>query len=74
MALHPLRPDRLYQQNHCGIYRLDRPATRWERIGKNMPAEIGDIGFGIVLHPRDPDTVWVFRWTARRLAGEPREA
>ncbi len=60
MALHPLRPDRLYQQNHCGIYRLDRPATRWERIGKRMPAEIGDIGFPIVLHPRDPDTVWVF--------------
>lgn len=24
-----LPPDRLYQQNHCGIYRLDRPATRW---------------------------------------------
>jgi len=60
MALHPLAPDRLYQQNHCGIYRLDRPSTRWERIGKNMPTEIGDIGFPIVLHPRDPDTVWVF--------------
>jgi photosystem II stability/assembly factor-like uncharacterized protein len=60
MALHPLAPDRLYQQNHCGIYRLDRPSTRWERIGKNMPAQVGDIGFPIVLHPRDPDTVWVF--------------
>ncbi|MFI5316863.1 MAG: WD40/YVTN/BNR-like repeat-containing protein [Myxococcota bacterium] len=60
VALHPLRPDRLYQQNHCGIYRLDRPATRWVRIGKNMPTEIGDIGFGIALHPREPDTAWVF--------------
>ena len=29
-------PDRLYQQNHCGIYRLDRPATRWVRIGESM--------------------------------------
>ncbi len=25
-----------------------------------MPEEIGDIGFPIVLHPRDPDTAWVF--------------
>lgn len=59
VALHPLNPDRLYQQNHCGIYRLDRPAERWIRIGSNMPKRIGDIGFPVVLHPRDPDTVWV---------------
>ncbi len=25
-----------------------------------MPREIGDIGFPIELHPRDPDTAWVF--------------
>ncbi|HQZ35502.1 MAG TPA: hypothetical protein PK020_13840 [Ilumatobacteraceae bacterium] len=60
VRMHPAAPDRLYQQNHCGIYRLDRPAQRWERIGNNMPAEIGDIGFPIELHPRDPDTAWVF--------------
>lgn len=58
--LHPLKPDRLYQQNHCGIYRIDRPAERWERVGNNMPRAVGDIGFPIVLHPRDPDTAWVF--------------
>lgn len=57
---HPLQPDRLYHQNHCGIYRVDRPATRWERIGDAMPREVGDIGFPIELHPRDPDTAWVF--------------
>jgi hypothetical protein len=60
MALHPQLPDRLYQQNHCGIYRLDRPGTRWKRIGLGMPKEVGDIGFPIVLHPRDPDGLWVF--------------
>jgi hypothetical protein len=60
LQIHPARPDRLYQQNHCGIYRLDRPSDDWVRIGRNMPAEIGDIGFGIVVHPRDPDTAWVF--------------
>jgi photosystem II stability/assembly factor-like uncharacterized protein len=59
MAIHPLNPDRLYQQNHCGIYRLDRPGEIWTRIGASMPKEVGDIGFPIVLHPRDPDTLWV---------------
>ena len=59
MALHPLNPDRLYQQNHCGIYRLDRPGEVWTRIGMNMPKTVGDIGFPLVLHPRDPDTLWV---------------
>jgi photosystem II stability/assembly factor-like uncharacterized protein len=60
VRLHPQQPDRLYQQNHCGIYRLDRPDTTWVRIGDNMPRDIGDIGFPIELHPRDPDTAWVF--------------
>ncbi len=66
VRLHPLRPNRLYQQNHCGIYRLDRgaepggPGERWVRIGDNMPRDVGDIGFPIELHPRDPDTAWVF--------------
>ncbi|MBI3099669.1 MAG: glycosyl hydrolase [Planctomycetes bacterium] len=60
VALHPLHPDRMYHQNHCGIYRLDRPADRWTRIGRAMPRRIRDIGFPIVLHPRDPDTLWVF--------------
>jgi photosystem II stability/assembly factor-like uncharacterized protein len=60
VRVHPAAPDRLYQQNHCGIYRLDRPATRWVRIGEAMPESVGDIGFPIELHPRDPDTAWVF--------------
>ncbi len=54
------RPDRLYQQNHCGIYRLDRPSEEWVRIGRAMPKAVGDIGFPLVLHPRDPDALWVF--------------
>jgi len=57
---HPQHPDRFWQQNHCGIYKLDRPSARWHRVGRAMPSEIGDIGFGIVTHPRAPDTAWVF--------------
>lgn len=56
----PSNPDRLYQQNHCGIYRLDRPGRQWQRIGRNMPAEVGDIGFNMVVHPRDDRRLWVF--------------
>ena len=41
VRLCPGNPDRLYQQNHCGIYRLDRPGRRWERIGRNLPALAG---------------------------------
>jgi photosystem II stability/assembly factor-like uncharacterized protein len=60
VRMHPAAPDRLYQQNHCGIYRMDRAEGTWVRIGDNMPSEVGDIGFPIELHPRDPDTAWVF--------------
>ncbi|HEY2482238.1 MAG TPA: glycosyl hydrolase [Caulobacteraceae bacterium] len=60
IALAPTNPDRIWQQNHCGIYRLDRPGEMWERIGKAMPSEIGDVGFTITPHPRDADTAWVF--------------
>jgi len=60
VRLHPLMPDRLYQQNHCGIYRMERPEGCWVRIGDNMPKRVGDIGFPLILHPRDPETMWVF--------------
>ena len=60
VRLCPSNPDRLYQQNHCGIYRLDRPSRRWMRIGRNMPKAVGDIGFPMVVHPRDADSAWVF--------------
>ncbi|AVP96854.1 glycosyl hydrolase [Ahniella affigens] len=56
----PTNPDRLYQQNHCGIYRMDRSEGRWHRIGKKMPKRVGDIGFPIVLSPHNDQTAWVF--------------
>ncbi len=78
MHMHPADPDRWYQQNHCGIYRLDRAeGERWSRIGTKMPKGVGDIGFPIVLHPTDPDTAWVFPmdgttiWPRTSPAGKP---
>lgn len=60
VRLCPSQPDRLYQQNHCGVYRLDRPSSTWVRIGKSLPKRVGDIGFPMVVHPRDADVAWVF--------------
>ncbi len=77
VRLCPSRPDRLYQQNHCGIYRIDRPSDEWVRIGKHMPEDIGDIGFPMVVHPRDPDVAWVFPmdgqtvWPRIAIGGKP---
>jgi photosystem II stability/assembly factor-like uncharacterized protein len=77
LRLCPSNPDRLYQQNHCGIYRLDRPARRWQRVGRNMPADVGDIGFPLVLHPRDDNKLWVFPmdgsdvWPRTSPGGQP---
>lgn len=77
LVQHPLAPDVLWQQSHCGIYRLERPGERWERVGDNMPREVGDIGFPIALHPRERDTAWVFPmdgsdvWPRVSPAGRP---
>ena len=77
VVMHPLAPDRLYQQNHCGIYRLDRPGRRWTRIGDAMPRKIGDIGFPVVLDPANPDIAYVFPmdgqtvWPRTSIAGKP---
>jgi len=60
VVMSPANPDRIYQQNHCGVYRLDRPGTQWDRIGRNLPAAVGDIGFPVAAHPREQDVLWVF--------------
>jgi photosystem II stability/assembly factor-like uncharacterized protein len=77
VAMHPSDPDRLYQQNHCGIYRLDRPGRRWARIGDAMPRKIRDIGFPMVLDPRSRDVAYVFPmdgqsvWPRTAIDGKP---
>src|SRR5258706_1126053 len=76
LRVHPRSGD-VYQQNHCGIYSLDRAARRWTRIGKAMPRAIGDIGFPLALHPRGPRTLWVFPmdgstvWPRVPIGGKP---
>jgi hypothetical protein len=77
LRVHPKVRGVVYHQNHCGIYRLDRANDRWIRIGASMPKDVGDIGFPMVLHPRDPKTAWVFPmdgttvWPRTAVGGRP---
>ena len=54
---HPASPDRLYLQNHGGVYRSDDEGGSWKSIADGLPA---DFGFPIVVHPHEPDTIYVF--------------
>jgi hypothetical protein len=57
VARHPSRPERLFLQNHGGVYRSGDEGGTWDYIADGLPA---DFGFPIVVDPRDPDTVYVF--------------
>lgn len=56
LRLHPARPDRLYQQNHCGVYRSDDRGESWTEITDGLPSEYG---YALALDPADPDTLFV---------------
>ncbi len=47
---------RLYQQNHCGMYRSDDGGARWESVEQGLPSSFG---FPAAAHPRDPDTLYL---------------
>ena len=49
-------PDRLYQQNHCGMYRSEDGGKEWRSIESGLPSSFG---FPAAAHPRDPDTLFL---------------
>jgi hypothetical protein len=61
---HKDAPGRFYIQNHggdpklpgIGVLRSDDHGRTWRSIAKGLPS---DFGFPIVVHPQDPDTVYV---------------
>lgn len=57
LVLDPTDPDRLFQQNHLGVYRSTDAGEHWERIDDGLPSTFG---FPLVLHPHDPETLFVF--------------
>ena len=71
IAMHKDAPGRLYMQNHggwgewdgpggrrpdIGVLRSDDHGKSWRSIAKGLPS---DFGFPIVVHPHDPDVVYV---------------
>lgn len=53
----PGHPDRLWMQNHCGIYVSRDGAKTWKRVSK--AGETAHFGFAIAADRMDPDTAWV---------------
>ena len=53
---HPARPERLFLQNHWGLYRSDDWGDSWQDIANGVPS---DFGFAMAMHPHDPDTVYI---------------
>jgi len=57
MAMHPSRPNVLFQQNHCGVYRSDNAGEDWVDIGEGrLPTRFG---FPIAVHPHEPATAYI---------------
>lgn len=56
MAMHPARPERLFLQNHWGVYRSDNGADSWTDIANGVPS---DFGFAVLTHPKNPDWVYI---------------
>jgi hypothetical protein len=69
-AAHKDAPGRFYLQNHggfpdrpgIGVVRSDDYGRTWRSIAKGLPS---DFGFPILVHPHDPDTVYVCPLEAR---------
>ncbi|HYL78548.1 MAG TPA: protein kinase [Bryobacteraceae bacterium] len=53
---HPARPERLFLQNHWGLYRSDNCGETWQDIANAVPS---DFGFAMAMHPHDPDCVYI---------------
>ncbi len=56
VVMHPSRPERLFLQNHWGLYRSNDAGESWQDIARGVPS---DFGFAMAMHPHDPETVYI---------------
>ena len=56
VVMHPAKPQTLYQQNHCGVFRSDNGGQEWIDISEGLPSRFG---LPMAVHGQDPDTVYV---------------
>lgn len=53
----PSNPDKMWQQNHCGIFRTTDGAQNWEEVTEDDgPAKFG---FAVAVDENDGDVAWV---------------
>lgn len=57
VAVDAVDPDRLYAQNHGGVFRSDDAGRSWTSISEGLPT---DFGFPIVAHPHRGGTIYVY--------------
>jgi photosystem II stability/assembly factor-like uncharacterized protein len=50
------QPERMFLQNHWGLYRSDDRGESWTDIANGVPS---DFGFAMAIHPEDADTAWI---------------
>lgn len=56
LRLHPASPDRLYRQDHTGMYRSDDRGENWSEITSGLPS---DFGYAVAVDPTHADRCWV---------------
>jgi serine/threonine protein kinase len=56
IVIHESRPERLFLQNHWGLYRSDNRGDSWQDIARGVPS---DFGFAMLMHPHDADCVYI---------------
>ncbi|RKN38565.1 WD40/YVTN/BNR-like repeat-containing protein [Streptomyces hoynatensis] len=57
IAPDPVVRDRLFLQNHWGVYRSEDAGATWTSIGGGLPS---DSGFAVATHPRRSGVAYVF--------------
>jgi photosystem II stability/assembly factor-like uncharacterized protein len=50
------KPERMFLQNHWGLYRSDDRGESWKDVAKGVPS---DFGFAMAIHPTDADRAWI---------------
>lgn len=65
---HPTRPERLFLQNHWGLYRSDDAGDSWQDIAGNVPS---DFGFAMEISPMDADSVFIIPLTSDEFRCTP---
>ena len=50
------KPQRMFLQNHWGLYRSDDGGENWKNVANGVPS---DFGFAMAIHPGDPDCAWI---------------